>query len=69
MLLLIPLHFLCTHFLQLVHCIELLQKPLPQTPHGHLTLLHYLLSFPTNHNLGYIHINSQGPGGHKTVVV
>ena len=26
----------CTHFWQLVHCIELLQTPLPQTPHGHL---------------------------------
>jgi len=42
MLPLIPLHFLCTRFLQLVHCIELLPTPLPQTPlpqtsHGHLT--------------------------------
>jgi len=37
MLPLIPLHFLCTHFLQLVHCIELLPTPLPVTPHGHLT--------------------------------
>jgi len=37
MLPLIPLHFLCTHFLQLVHCIELLPTPLIQTPHGHLT--------------------------------
>jgi len=33
----IPLHFLCTHFWQLVHCIELLATPLPHTPHGHLT--------------------------------
>jgi len=33
----IPLHFLCTHFWQLVHCIELLPMPLPQMPHGHLT--------------------------------
>jgi len=30
----IPLHFLCTHFWQLVHCIELLPTPPPQTPHG-----------------------------------
>jgi len=37
----IPLHFLCTHFGQLVqvHCIELLPTPLPHTPHGHLTAL------------------------------
>ena len=33
----IPLHFLCTHFWQLVHCNELLLTPLLQTPHGHLT--------------------------------
>ena len=35
----IPLHFLCTHFWQLVHCIELLLTPLPlpQTSCGHLT--------------------------------
>ena len=33
----IPLHFLCTHFWQLVHCNELLPTPLLQTPHGHLT--------------------------------
>ena len=33
----IPLHFLCTHFWQLVHCIELLPAPLLQTSHGHLT--------------------------------
>ena len=33
----IPLHFLCTYFWQLVHCIELLPTPLLQTPHGHLT--------------------------------
>jgi len=33
----IPLHFLCTHFWQLVHSIELLPTPLPQTLHGHLT--------------------------------
>ena len=33
----IPLHFLCTHFWQLLHCIELLPTPLLQTPHGHLT--------------------------------
>jgi len=33
----IPLHFLCTHFWQLVHCIELLPTPLPHTPHGHFT--------------------------------
>ena len=32
----IPLHFLCTHLWQLVHCIELLPRPLPHTPHGHL---------------------------------
>jgi len=31
------LHFLCTHFWQPVHFIELLPMPLPQTPHGHLT--------------------------------
>jgi len=33
-----PLHyyFLCTHFRQPVHCMELLLTPLPQTPHGHL---------------------------------
>jgi len=37
MLPLIPLHFLCTHCLQLVHCIEFIPTPLPQTPHGHLT--------------------------------
>ena len=33
----IPLHFLCTHFWQLVHSNELLPTPLLQTPHGHLT--------------------------------
>jgi len=33
----VALHFLCNHFVQLVHCIELLPTPLPQTPHGHLT--------------------------------
>jgi len=32
----IPLHFLCTHLWQLVHCIELLPTSLPHTPHGHL---------------------------------
>ena len=32
----IPLHFLCTHFWQLVKCNELLPTPLPQTPHCHL---------------------------------
>jgi len=32
----IPLLFLCTHFWQLVHCIELLPTPLPHTPHGPL---------------------------------
>jgi len=33
----IPLHFLCTHFWQLVglHRIKLLPTPLPHTPHGH----------------------------------
>jgi len=39
---LIPLHFLCTHFWHLVHCIEFLPTPLPQTPHGH--------------NLSFVHI-------------
>ena len=29
--------FICTHFWQLLHCIELLPTPLLQTPHGHLT--------------------------------
>jgi len=33
----IPLHYLCTHFWQLVHCNELLPTSLQQTPHGHLT--------------------------------
>jgi len=33
----IPLHFPCNRFRQLVHCIELLPMPLPQTLHGHLT--------------------------------
>jgi len=33
----IPLHFLCTHFWQLVHCNELLPTSLQQTPHGNLT--------------------------------
>jgi len=28
----VPLHFLCTHFWQLVHCNELLPTPLLQTP-------------------------------------
>jgi len=37
MLTFIPLYFLCTHFWQLVHCIELLPMPLPQTPHDRLT--------------------------------
>jgi len=32
----IPLHFLCTHFWQLVPCIKLLPTPLPHTPHGHV---------------------------------
>jgi len=32
----ISLHFLCTHFWHLVHCIELLSTPLPQTPCDHL---------------------------------
>ena len=31
------IHFLCTHFWQLVHCNELLPTPLLQTQHGHLT--------------------------------
>jgi len=35
--LLINLHFLCTHFWQLGHCSEFLPTPLLQTPHGHLT--------------------------------
>ena len=39
MLLFIPLHFLCTHFWQLVHCTEFLSTPLPQTLHGHLPVL------------------------------
>jgi len=33
----IPLHFLCIHFWQIVHSIELLPTSVPQTPHGHLT--------------------------------
>ena len=33
----VPLHFLCTHFRQLVHCNDLLPTPLLQTQHGHLT--------------------------------
>jgi len=33
----IPLHLLCTHFWQLVHCNELQPTPLLQTPYGHLT--------------------------------
>ena len=52
---LVPLHFLCTHFWQLVHCIELLLTPLPLTPHGHLTA--FCITFcclPTNHNPGFI---------------
>ena len=36
MLRFIPLHFLCTHYWQLVHCIELLPTPLLPIPHGHL---------------------------------
>jgi len=32
----IPLHFFCTHFWQLLHCIKLLETPLPHTPHGHI---------------------------------
>jgi len=31
---------------------------LPQTPHGHLTAFCYLLPFPINHNVGFIHIYS-----------
>jgi len=34
MLLFIPLHFLCTHFWQLVPCNKLLPTPLLETPHG-----------------------------------
>jgi len=36
MLSFIPLHFLCTHFWQVVHYIVLPQTPVPHTPHGHL---------------------------------
>jgi len=32
----IPLHFLCTHLWQLVHCIELLTTPPTHTPHDYL---------------------------------
>ena len=39
----IPLHFLRTHFWQLVHCNELLPTPLLQTLHGHLAA--FCLSF------------------------
>jgi len=55
----IPLHFLCTHFWQLVHCIEVLPMPLPQKSHGHLSLLHYILLFPTNHDLRSLHLNKK----------
>ena len=43
----IPLHFLCTHFWQLVHCIELLSMPLSDTTWPFCSLLCYLL--PSDH--------------------
>ena len=51
----IPLHFLCTHFWQLAHGIELLPSPLPHTTHGHLKPS----ALPsTIHHFGFIHIYS-----------
>jgi len=56
----IALHFLCTHFWQLAYAIELIYYQ--RFYHRHhvaiLSLLHYILPFPTNHNLGFIHIYS-----------
>ena len=57
----ISLHFLCTHFRQLVHCIELLPTPLPHRPHDSLAafaLASDVLRFYTYHSLGFIHIYS-----------
>jgi len=42
----IPLHFLCTHWWQLVHCIELLPTPLPHHP-----LLNYNLGMHLSDSL------------------
>jgi len=55
MLSFISLHFLCTHFWQLVRCIELLWRPLPHTPRGHLAAFSIIFwHFP----LSFIHIYS-----------
>jgi len=58
MLLFIPLHFLCTHFSQLIYCVELLPMPTTDTTWPSYSILCYLLPFPTNHNLDFIHIYS-----------
>jgi len=49
----IPLHFLSTHFWQLVHCIELLPMPLLQTSHGHLTA--FCITFCRSHTHTHTH--------------
>ena len=48
-------HFLCTHFWQLLHCIELLPTPLLDPTWQSYSLLPHLLTFSTYHNLGFIH--------------
>jgi len=50
----IPLHFLCTHLRQLVHCIELLPTPLPHTPHQRKLAskrAHHTMHYPCIHGL------------------
>jgi len=42
-------HVMCTHFWQLLHCIESLPTSLPSW-----SILHSLLMFSTYHNLGFI---------------
>ena len=54
----IPLHFLCTHFWQLVHCIEF-NASTTDTSWPYYSLLHYLLPFLSNHNLGFIQASTK----------
>jgi len=63
MLLFVGLHFPCTHFWQLVHCIYWINTntSTTDTTWPSYSFLHYLLPFSTNHNLGFIHIYSLMP--------
>jgi len=52
----IPLHFLCIHFWQLVHCIELLRHLFHIHHTAILQILHWLLTFSTYYNPGFTDI-------------